>query len=664
MKKILALLLVLTMVLSIAGCSSEDNGDDTNNEQSNTTDSGTDADNTDEAEHESPIDNDTPSEIVVEEDAKLDTFTTTYYEEIPVLNPYNLTNTTEMKMTANTMDGLVENSNTGKYQPALAESWEVNDDYTVWTFKLKEGIMWVDYEGNATEYEVTADDFVEAMRYIADPVNTVTNVKIARDNIKGFYNYYWDIVDIMDGVLEGDVEEIYASFDETIGVKAIDQYTVQYELEQPTPYFLSMLVTELFLPMEKAFVDLVGDDYGLTPDTMLYNGAYYLSNWQRDKQIQLVKNEHYWDIDNVKIDNITMLKVADATTSLEMFKRNEIDSVSINSLQIQSLLGSEYEDNIYTDMKSTVNYWFALNFESVNPEFDAFIDNPDFRKAIYHGLDRAVLQQVFDAYNPEYNLTNTVIPYGVVFDNNGKDYTDYDALKGYKMWGSDTYDPELARDYMQKAIDAIAPDGNIPGVEAGTVNMAPITSFDIDGKLPITITFVDSMDADSIMLAELFELTMEETFGTDVVDVVLAQFANSKYDDVIVPGFFDICYDSFSFKYADPAAQLTRLVTDGSVNDGRYSDPTFDAMVEAALAENDLQTRYELFSEAESYYIDMVYTIPYKSAGGGYSMSRTDQFKTPYGGFGITRFKYKGMSKLDHILTIDEYDTMKEEAGF
>ncbi|MBN2797357.1 MAG: peptide ABC transporter substrate-binding protein [Clostridia bacterium] len=651
MKKVIVMLLILAMSISMFACSNNesDNGA-VNNAQNNV--KKTDQNTTE------------PGEVEVEDDAKLDTYTSVYYEEIPVLNPYNLTNTTEMKMTANTLDGLVENNATGKYVPALAESWEVNEDYTLWTFKIREGIQWVDHNGQATGYEVTADDFVEAMRYIADPDHNVTNVKIARDNIKGFYDYYWTIVDIKDGVIEGDVDAVKATFDEVIGVKALDAYTIQYELEYPTPYFLSMLVTELFLPMEKAFVEEVGEDYGLTPDKMLYNGAYYLKNWQRDKQIQLVANPYYWDKDNVKIENINMLKVADATTSLEMFKRGEIDNVSINGLQLESLLGTEYEDNIYTDLKSTVNYWFSLNFESSNPEFDAFIDNQDFRKALYHGIDRAVLQQVFDAYNPESNLTNTVIPYGVVFDNDGKDYTDYPALRPYKELAASTYNPELAKEYMDKAIAALAPTGKIEGVEPTRVDMSPIASFDVDGMLPITITFVDSMDADSIMLAELFELTLEETFGKDIVDVVLAQFPNSKYDDVIMPGFFDIVYDSFSFKYADPAAQLSRLVTGGSVNDGQYSDETFDQMVDEAILENDLNKRYELFSEAEAYYLDHVYTIPYKSAGGGYSMSRTDQFKTPYGGFGITRFKYKGMSKLDHILTTNEYIEMKDQAGF
>src|SRR3990167_8041723 len=136
MKKAIAILLVLMMSFSLIACSNDDKG---------ATGSSTEANETTQAS----------SEAGVEANAKLDTYTSVYYEEIPVLNPYNLTNTTEMKMTANTLDGLVENTNTGKYVPALAESWEANEDFTVWTFKLKEGIIWVDHLGNATEYEVT-----------------------------------------------------------------------------------------------------------------------------------------------------------------------------------------------------------------------------------------------------------------------------------------------------------------------------------------------------------------------------------------------------------------------------------------------------------------------------------------------------------------------------
>ncbi len=643
MRKFLAMLLVFVMCISLIGCQPKEESTVEGNDVSTT---------------------EAMPEVQVEEDADLSSYTLVYYEEIPILNPYNLTNTTEMKMTANTLDGLVENDSTGKYIPSIAESWTSNDDYTVWTFKLKQGVKWVDFEGNETSYEVTADDFVEAMRYIANPDNTVTNVKIVRDTVLGFADYYYTILDIKDGIITGNVEDVYPTFDSTVGVKAIDDYTLEYTLEAPTPYFLSMLVTELFLPMEKEFVDTVGDSYGLTPDTMLYNGAYYLSQWQRDKQINLIANPFYWDKENVKIEKINMLKVADAATALEMFKRSEIDTVSLSGLQVESLKNSEYIDNVYTDLKSSVNYWFSLNFNSPNTEFNAFIQNDDFRKALYYGIDRSVMQQVFDAYNPSSNLTNTITPYGVVFDSNGVDYTDYPALKPFKELAENTYNPELAKEYMAKAIAAIAPDGIIPGVAASTIDMSPIAKFDVDGKLPITITFVDSQDSDNIMLAELFELTVEETFGTDVVDVQLAQFSNSKYDDVIQPGFYDMVYDSFSFKYADPEAQLSRLVTDGSINDGRYSDPVFDQMIEEAMAEINLEARYDLFSKAEAYFLDKAYIVVYKAAGGGYSMSRTDQFKVPYGGFGITRFKYKGMSKLDHILTKDEFESLKDEAGF
>ncbi len=639
MRKILTMILVLGMCLSMMGCQPKAVVNAEGSETSTTA-------------------------APAEENVDLSTYTVAYYEEIPVLNPYNLTETTGMRMTANTLDGLVENDATGKYIPSLAESWTANADFTVWTFKLKQGVKWVDYQGKETAYEVTADDFVESMRYIANPENTVTNVKIVRDNILGFKDYYNSLLDIKEGVVVGKVEDVYKTFDTTVGVKAIDQYTVEYTLKASTPFFLSMLVTELYVPLEKAFLDSVGDSYGLTPDTLLYNGAYYLSQWQKDKQINLVANPFYWDKANVKIENINMLKVADAATALEMFKRSELDAVDLSGLQVESLKSTDYMVNVYKSIQSSVNFWFSLNFNSPNTEFSAFIKNDDFRKALYYGIDRSALQQVFDVYDPTSSLINTVTPSKVVFDSKGMDYTDYPALKSFKESEKSTYNPEKAKEYMTKAIAAIAPNGQITGVKPSTIDMSPIAKFDVEGKLPIQITFVDSQDSDNIMLAELFELTLEETFGKDIVDVQLAQFSNSKYDDVIQPGFYDIAYDSFSFKYADPDAQMSRLVTEGSINDGRYSDPVFDKMIEDASAEVQTEARYELFSKAEAYFLDKAYIIMYKAAGGGYALSRTDQFTSPYCGFGITRFKYKGMSKLDHILTIEEYETMKSKAGF
>ncbi|MBB6479955.1 peptide ABC transporter substrate-binding protein [Spirochaeta isovalerica] len=589
-----------------------------------------------------------------------DQYRTTYATEVKTLNYFLLLDTTALRVAANTMDGLVENDRYGKFVPSLAERWDHNEDYTEWTFYLRPGVKWVDSMGQETAWEVTADDFVEGMRFIAEPKNGIKNVGIIRKVISGLNGYYWDLVDIDDGVDIGKTrEEALASFDSSVGVSAPDKYTVKYTLDNPTPYFLSYLVTELFFPLEKEFLDSVGaEDFGTTKEKLIFTGAYYLAEWQRDKEIRLAKNEHYWDADSVNVGQVSLQKVADDSIRVQMFQRGEVSATTLQGDQVKALEGTKWADNVFLDEKSSVTYWFAMNYTSDNPEARAFINNVNFRKALYHGIDRAKLLELVNPYEPEALLRNTIIPEDVIFDENGQDYTDYPLLKEVKE--RRTYDRELAQEYFQKAVDELTDGkGNIKGISPATVDMLPIAEIKADGKLPVQILFVHPTDPTKTREALLLQEMLRDTFDGQV-ELVLGQYVDDKYNDTIKPRRFDLLYDSFSFKYADPMAQLGRLVTDGSVNDGQYSFPEFDRLVEEADGKTSLTDRYEIFSRAERFLIDNAVIIPWQAGGGAYSMDTVVPFSTPRGGFGVTRFKYKGMILQQNPITADQYKMLEK----
>lgn len=250
-------------------------------------------------------------------------FSTTYVTEVKTLDPFLLLDTTAQKVTANTQDSLVENDRFGRYVPSLAQSWNHNSDFSVWTFKLRKGLKWVDSQGKETQYEITADDFVEGMRFIADPKNGIKNVSIIRKEVKGLNDYYYDLSDIDSGKKKDITrEQALSNFDNNVGVKAIDNYTVQYTLTHSIPYFLSYLVTELFFPVEKKFLNQVGaENYGTSKDKLLFDGAYVISDWQRDKSITLSKNDYYWDKGNINVKIINFQKVSDDSITAQMFER-------------------------------------------------------------------------------------------------------------------------------------------------------------------------------------------------------------------------------------------------------------------------------------------------------------------------------------------------------
>lgn len=227
------------------------------------------------------------------------------------------------------------------------------------------------------------------------------------------------------------------------------------------PYFLSLIEgSVLLLPVEYDYVMEQGDDFGVDNEHMLYCGAYYISEFQRDKKIVLTKNPHYWDVDSVTLDTIDYQMIPDGTTALEMFKRGEISSCTVEGEEYLSLVGSEWEQYLApNDFSSSTNYLW-LNFKSKNPEFAKFIENENFRKALQYSVDRETIAYLREPVDPSRVVRNTIIAERLIYDDEGVDYTDYPGLKEIKE--TDYYNPEKAREYMLAAIEELCDEnGNI-----------------------------------------------------------------------------------------------------------------------------------------------------------------------------------------------------------
>ncbi len=586
------------------------------------------------------------------------TYNTYFSSSYASFNYYSTAYATVREIVANCIDGLVEPDIYGVYVPSLAESWEVNDDQTVWTFKIREGLKWIDHTGAETEYALTAEDFVDGIRYIADPKNDAYSLRVVRNLISGMYDYYWLLDDIdCELVTDKNREDVVASFDEMVGVKALDEYTVQYTLESSAPYFLSLIESSmLMLPVEYDYAMALGDDFAVDNEHMLYCGAYYVSEFERDKAITLSANPYYWDKANITLDTVEYQMIPDGTTSLEMFKRGMIDYTSVESEAYDSLQGTEYADKLLPTSHSFSTNYLWLDFDGENTEFKTFINNENFRKALLYSMDREVLAALREPVDPARILRNTINAEGAIYDSTGKDYTDYSPLKEIKE--TNYNQPELAREYMEKAIAELCDEnGNIIGVEAGTVDYLPVCSFDIDGKLPVTICYVGTDDEEEIIMAQLFKAMMEESIGADYIDFQIQAFSGWTYGTVADPLNYDIYFDSLSTGYADPSGILTRLTTDGAENVGCYNVPEFDALIEKALAAETFEERLQYFAEAEAYLCGNGFVIPFISSLRGYYMSNSIPYTSPRTLYGNE--KYKGTLVMAEPLTQEEFETLK-----
>ena len=589
------------------------------------------------------------------------TYQTYFSTSYSSLNYFSTSYATVREIVANCVDGLVEPNQYGVYVSSLAESWDHNEDYTVWTFKIRQGLKWIDHTGAQTEYALTAQDFVDGIRYIADPLNGAYSMRVVRNLISGLYDYYWGLDDIDCGLdTKTKREDLEAKFDEMVGVTALDEYTVEYRLDSSAPYFLSLIESSmLLLPIEYDYAIALGDDFGVDNEHMLYCGAYYISEFNRDKKITLTKNPHYWDAANVNLETVEYQMIADGTTSVEMFKRGEIDYTSVESEEYLTLAETEWGKNLIPNEFSLSTNYLWLDFVGGNGEFNTFVQNENFRKALQTAVNRNVWAQLREPVNPGRIVRNTINAEGAIYNSKGVDYTDLEPLAAIKNTDYSA-DAEAARKYMEAAIAELCDaNGNINGVEAGTVDYLPVISTEVDGKLPVTLIYVGTDDESEIIMAQLFETMVEQAIGADYIDVVCAFDTSGSFYSTVGgsndgPFNYDIYFDSLSTGYADPSGILTRIGTEEVENVGAYIVPEFDELIDKALNAATFDERLQYFAEAEAFLLEGAYMIPVMSSLRGYHMTYEIPYTAPYMLYGNVR--YKGMQVLTQPLTLDEYN--------
>ena len=395
-----------------------------------------------------------------------------YGSEVETLNYLYTSNTNDYEMCANMVDCLVEYDQYGVMQPALAESWEHNDDYTEWTFHIRPGVKWVDAEGNEVA-DVTANDWVSSARWVNDAANNSSNQYMYNGivkNAEAYFNYTAYLLESENGTRttddEGDPIEPVAevSFDD-VGVKAVDDNTLVYTMETPCTYFPTVLSYTTYMPVYGPFLEEMGDSFGVDNYSVLYNGAYIMTSFEPQNQRILTKNETYWDKDNVFIDEIQYLYNTSATQlGPESFIRGEVDWAQIDA----SILSAWLEDPERQDMVSpsranvSFSYFFCFNFE---PRFDdslepdnwlLAVNNENFRQSIRYGLDRINALTVVEPEDPESLLNRTITP-ATFTSAAGLDYTQYPALQ--EISSSDGFNEELALQYKEAAVEELTAAG-------------------------------------------------------------------------------------------------------------------------------------------------------------------------------------------------------------
>ena len=650
-KRLLALMLALVLVLSLAACGGDNDSTSGSNTNSN---NNTSADN--------------PGGDAAAAGGEA-IYRTLYASEVTTLNYLITGQTNELSLCFNVVDCLVEYDPYGNVEPALATSWEQNDDATVWTFHIREGVKWVDKDGNEVA-DVTANDWVSSIHYASD-ANNASSTFYQISNIAGaseYYNYTAYLMALetaVDGTDENGnavklvtnsdgeqevLEEVPEAKIEDIGVRAVDDYTLEYTLSASCPYFISTVSFGPYLPVYGPFLEEQGSKFGTDNSTLLYCGAFILSDYQPQVQRVLTKNPSYWEPECVYLDGVRETYNAEASSiAATMYLSGDIDYASISSDLLSAMMADpQYADKIHPSRSDpSYSYWYLFNFDAnfdaeYEPDnWDLAVNNENFRQSIVHAFNRIPALAANDSYDPMGMKSNTITPAG--FAAASKDYVAYGDLSQY----TDDYyfNESLALEYRDKAIAELTAAG-------ASFPVKMLMSYN-----PATSNWANE--------CQVVEQQIEGVLGADYIDIIIEAGPETGFLAAIRRGgnyAFMKC--NWGADYADPQT-WTDPFTEGSSysfifkakgEETKALYAEYLQLVDAAKAiTNDMEARYEAFAKAESFLIQHGFAIPIHTSSISYRMSNLNMFEGQYASFGMASQRYKDQHLYDTSMSLEEF---------
>ncbi len=570
----------------------------------------------------------------------------------------------------NLVDGLLENDNYGNLVPALAEDWSVSKDGLTYTYKLRQDAKWFTADGE--EYApIKAQDFVTGIKYAAD--NKSQALDLIQNSIKGLDDY---------------VTGTNSDFS-NVGVKALDDYTVQYTLTRPEPFWNSKTTNSILFPVNEEFLTSKDKAFGeLKADSILYSGPYLLKEFTSKSSLEYMKNPHYYDQEKVTIERVKLAYVdgSDQDMTIRNFESGAYSSAGVypNSSNFAKTK-EKYKDNIVYSLQGATSWYYNFNVNRQSYNFtaktsdeqkqatQAAVSNKNFRQAINFALDRTSYSAQSNGEEAAKNtLRNTLVPPTFV-QVGDKTFGETVASKlvnyGTQWTNMNLEDAQDAYYNKEKAQAQFA--------EAKKELEAQGVTFPIHLDLPVD-------QVNKTLLPKLYSLkqSVESTLGAEnvVIDVVLVStedYANATFQAPTPADHdYDLNLDGWSADYQDPSTYLNPF----NAEDGFYLkilglDPSKDAdkitglgmdqytqKLKAADAEStDVAKRYENYADAQAWLIDSSLLIPVTSDGGGASVTRVTPFTRAYSLVGIkgTGSNYKYMRLQKDVVTIAQFDEAK-----
>lgn len=647
MKKTLAFLLAAVMLLGAVGCTTDGGGNTDTTAAQQTTSGGS---STTAAQQTTAA----PSSNAVKDWVTYRTVA----NEFETWNPQWSQSAKELDYIVNMVEGLLSNNNYGQLIPAAAESWGTDDGGLTWTFTLRDGLKWVDYQGNE-KADVVAEDWLWGLEWVLNyHKNNANNISMPTEMIKGaqeYYDYTKDLDEAAGKALGLD------TFLDMVGIESPDAKTVIYTAVDQLPYFDTLACYNCLYPVSGQLLDELGVEgyVAVQYNTLWYSGPYRATTYVQNNEKVFTKNESYWNQDIISFDTVTVKMVESSDVAFQMYTNGELDNVDLTEANLTTIYNNpshQFHDYLVearpTKYSYQIHFVYSTNQEdgTEDVQWNTAIANTAFRLAWYYGLDTATYLRRINAINPVKCDNYAYSARNLAFTSDGTDYTDLVIERLGITPSTDVIarlDSAKFAQYKQQAIDELTAKGISLPIEADY--------------------YIQASNQTSLDSATVLKQTIEDSLGSDFVVMNIKTYITNMTNEVRTPKLASFFINGWGADYGDPlnfvSQELYGLdnayysISYSKINDA--TDPDLIATyqeftrltLEADKIKDDTDKRYNAFADAEAYMISNALTIPiYYNIT--WELTKVNDYSKIYAPYGIQNNKW-----VNWVTNADGYTT-------
>ena len=535
----------------------------------------------------------------------------------------------DLNVTTNCWDGLLSFDCYGKAAPAIASSWEHNDDSTVWTFHLRDNVDWCDVNGEVKSH-LTSKDFLVGFEWVLNALkNEAFNTSMPSETVVGAAEYYDLTKDKGDAAADMTYEDMLAA---GVGIEAPDDYTLVFTCKSPCPYFDTVAAYNSFYPASEDLINELGIDGFRACDysTMWYNGPYLIEEYIQQNTKSFIPNPNYYAADDcTRFEHHTITMIPDLSMGLQLYENGEVDNIDLTESNLTTITSDpNNEHNKFLCEKRPTKYSFQmhLNFQrkdengNLDENWNKAVSNRAFRQCFYKGLNLINYYARTNKINPLKCENDYYTMPGVCYNTKGEEYTTLVA----KEMGFDTekYDGETM-------IRLRANGGDISALKKQA--MEELSAIGV--TFPVKATyFIIASSTSALDNATILKQCFSDSFGDDFIKLDVQTYVSSLTQEVRTPQLQSFVINGWSADFGDPINFLGQetLHDDNAFYSHYYSNiarvaeapadyqkdlmdafEQYTDLVNAANAiVNDTDARYEAFAKAEAYMLENVLVSP------------------------------------------------------